>query len=360
MGDPETSGREDVPAEGAVSGEAPGALAALEEQLSQEVPLLLESMNRTSAEVNMFEARAGEAQQRYQDLLAEWSQMYESLHAQFGSAIDRVKPYFDAAQVFAATSQRVQGAVREFSTASSLHARAKERLNELERSMEPGAHNVPLDGDMQEGLSRATVEVTRCQRERDRLEGEYAKVLREYQKSQEDLEAWRAHIGDTTIKRTLPCFRQLHQQQLKLASEQNRARASTPSATAPGPRRAPTAPPCASWTASAPPSTRRGETTPRPGRRPRRRRPAPGGPARRGPRRPPSRRTPQRRRRRWLRRSRASSARSARAARRGRRVLRRGRRRPPCRRRRTTGRSRERRRSLCGLDVVDVDHLGGL
>ncbi|CAK0821412.1 unnamed protein product [Prorocentrum cordatum] len=177
MGDPETSGREDVPAEGAVSGEAPGALAALEEQLSQEVPLLLESMNRTSAEVNMFEARAGEAQQRYQDLLAEWSQMYESLHAQFGSAIDRVKPYFDAAQVFAATSQRVQGAVREFSTASSLHARAKERLNELERSMEPGAHNVPLDGDMQEGLSRATVEVTRCQRERDRLEGEYAKGL---------------------------------------------------------------------------------------------------------------------------------------------------------------------------------------
>ncbi|CAK0789333.1 unnamed protein product [Prorocentrum cordatum] len=233
MRDPEMSGHEDgepaapcpsqdTPVECALSREVPSALAALEEQLSQEVPLLLESMNRTSAEVNMFEARAGEAQRRYQDLLADWSQMYESLHAQFGSAIDRVKPYFDAAQVFAAASQRVQGAVREFSTASSQHARAKERLNELERIMEPGSHNVLLDGEMQDGLSRATVEVTRCQRERDRLEGEYAKALKEYQKSQRDLEAWRAHIGDATIKRTLPCFRQLHQQQLKLASEQNR------------------------------------------------------------------------------------------------------------------------------------------
>ncbi|CAK0830504.1 unnamed protein product, partial [Prorocentrum cordatum] len=51
---------------------------------------------------------------------------------------------------------------------------------------------------------------------------EYARALREYQEAQAIHDSWRAQIGDTVIKRTLPCFKQLQQHQLTLASEQNR------------------------------------------------------------------------------------------------------------------------------------------
>lgn len=197
-------------------------LERLECELTKEVPALLETMNRASDEVNLFEQRASEAQRRYKALLEQWSRCYEDLRAQHGVAIDRVKPYFDAAQVLNAASHRVQGVVREFSAASSQHQRAKEELREVETSLEFGAHQMQLEPEQQDGLSRATVRLLKCQQERDGREQDYARALREYQEAQEALDAWRAQIGDALIKRTLPCFKQLQQHQLTLASEQNR------------------------------------------------------------------------------------------------------------------------------------------
>lgn len=190
--------------------------------MTSQVPHLLETMNRTSGEVNALERHLSEAQVRYQKLLQQWSRLYEDLRANYGTSIDRVKPYFDAAQVFNGASQRVNAVVREFSAAASQHSQAKVELRSIEVKLAYGAHKVQLDREQQDGLSRATVKVLRCQQERDRREQEYAKVLREYQEAHEALEGWKSQIGESTIKRTLPCFRLLQQHQNSLADEQQR------------------------------------------------------------------------------------------------------------------------------------------
>merc|ERR1719253_1788335 len=118
MGGPSAPPLHEQHAEAAPDGED-DELAQRERELTKEVPTLLEAMNRASDEVNLFERRAGEAQGRYRALLEQWSRCYEDLRSQHGVAIDRVKPFFDAAQVLSAASHRVQGVVREFSAASS-------------------------------------------------------------------------------------------------------------------------------------------------------------------------------------------------------------------------------------------------
>lgn len=197
-------------------------LAAHEAALTQEVPNLLEAMNRSSVDVNTLERQVSDAQDRYKKLLGQWSRAYEELRAEHGNAIDRVKPYFDAAQVSNTALTRVNCVVREFQAASSQHALAKTELRTIEEQLEFGAHMVQLDGSQQDGLSRATVRVLRCQQERDGCEQEYARVLREYQEAQQAVDAWREQIGDATIKRFFPCFRHLQQQQITLTSEQAR------------------------------------------------------------------------------------------------------------------------------------------
>lgn len=193
--------------------------AELEEResvLRQEVPALLDSMNRASSEINELERQAEETQTRYRQLLAAASRLYEDLRTQYGSAIDKARPYYEAAQALSEASQRVQGAVREFSAAASRHGQAKQELRTIEERLAYGAHKVTLDREQQSGLSIATVRVLRCQQERDRSEQEYARALREYQDAQEQSELQRAKAGDAIIRRALPCFRQLqnHQQEL--------------------------------------------------------------------------------------------------------------------------------------------------
>lgn len=204
------------------SSTAEDVLAAKEAELTSEVPNLLESMNRTSDEVNMFERRAAESQERYKQLLEQWSCHYEDLRSQYGNAIDRVKPYFDAAQAFKAASDRVQAVVREFSAAASQHSQSKEELRAIERRLEFGAHKVQLDRESQDGLSRATVRVLKCRQERDRREQEYADSLREYEETKEVLEGWKLQLGESMIKRYQPCFRQLQLHQSTLAAERYR------------------------------------------------------------------------------------------------------------------------------------------
>mmetsp|Transcript_38902 Transcript_38902/g.91628 ORF Transcript_38902/g.91628 Transcript_38902/m.91628 type:complete len:441 (-) Transcript_38902:61-1383(-) len=199
------------------------SLLALEEELSRPVPELLETMNHASSEVNTLERQAGEAQVSHRQLLDRWTRMHEELRGEHGSAFDRARPYFDAIQVLTNVSERVQAIVREFSAATSQHEEAKAELRSIERSLAYGAHQVTLDGDQQDGLSRATVKVLLCQQERDRREQEYARTLREYTEAQEAAEAWKAQIGESTIRRLTPCFRSLAQHQSELAAEQARA-----------------------------------------------------------------------------------------------------------------------------------------
>jgi len=201
---------------------APQCLYAVEQELTKAVPALLEAMNLNSTEVNVIERQLGESQDRYRELLEQWSSLYEELRAQHGSRIDRVRPYFEASQVLHAASRCVQSAVREFSAAASLHAQAKAELRLIENDLAYGAHKVRLNRDQQDDLSRTTVRVLKCQEDRDSSEQEYAKALRDFQEAQENVEAWRVQIGESTIRRTLPCFRRLQKHQVALASEQSR------------------------------------------------------------------------------------------------------------------------------------------
>jgi len=197
-------------------------LVAREKDLTKEVPVLLDSMNRAASEVNVLERQLGDSQERHRRLLEQWSRLYEDLRRQYGPAIDGAKPYFDAAEVLSAASHRAQSIVREFSAAASQHSQAKAELRCIEEGLAYGAHKVSLDRDQQENLSRATVNVLRCQQIRDKCEQEYANVLQEFQEAQEVVDARRGEIGEAAIRRTAPCFRKLQQHQLELAAEQNR------------------------------------------------------------------------------------------------------------------------------------------
>lgn len=195
---------------------------AKEAELTQEVPTVLDNMNRAAGEVNTFERKATECQARYRQLLDRWSRAYEELRSQHGSAIDRVKPFFDAAQALNAAAHRVEAMTREFSAANSLQSQAKEELRSIEMDLAFGAHKVRLDGSQQDRLSKATVRVVRCTEDRDRREQEYARALKEYKEAQELCDSLRKEIGTVLIKRFGDCFRQLQHHQDLLAVEQQR------------------------------------------------------------------------------------------------------------------------------------------
>mmetsp|Transcript_80654 Transcript_80654/g.127416 ORF Transcript_80654/g.127416 Transcript_80654/m.127416 type:complete len:306 (+) Transcript_80654:86-1003(+) len=198
------------------------SLAAKEAELTKEVPQLLETMNKTSEEVNLFERKASEAQERYRKLLEQWSRVYEELRSHYGSSIDRVKPYFEAAATFRSASERVQVVMKEFCAAASQYSQAKADLRNIETRLAYGAHKVRLDRDQQDGLSRATVRVLKCRQDRDRREQDYAESLREYEEAKQACESWRSQLGDALIKRYEPVFRQLQQHQSTLRTERQR------------------------------------------------------------------------------------------------------------------------------------------
>jgi len=102
----------------------------------------------------------------------------------------------------------------------SQHMQSKRDLRAIDEELAYGAHRVELDGSQQDGLSRATVRVLKCQQERDRRETDYAVVLHQYQEAQEETDVLRSQIGNATIKRTMPCFKELQNYHHTLAAEQ--------------------------------------------------------------------------------------------------------------------------------------------
>jgi len=171
-------------------------LTLKEDKLRQQVPSLLDTMNRASSEANSLELRVGDAQRCYKTKLADWSKLYDGLRLSQGQAFARVKPYYFASQELKATSHHVQAVAREFSEASVQHSRAVE--------------------------ARDDCEAARLKGERDRLEEQYVHTLSEYQAAQKVLEDLRTHLGDAAISRASPHFELLQERQMSLAIEYNR------------------------------------------------------------------------------------------------------------------------------------------
>lgn len=178
------------------AGDAEEDVSFAEEQLTRQVPILLDSMNKASTEANSLELRLDEAQQRYKERLAGWSELYDGLRVTQGREFAIVKPYYFASLELKATSHHMQVVAREFSEASLEYTRAL----------------ADLDCD----------EAARLKLERDRLEALYGNCLGEYQAAQKALEGLRVHIGNAAISRTSPCLEMLQEQQMRLASEYNR------------------------------------------------------------------------------------------------------------------------------------------
>jgi predicted nucleic acid-binding Zn-ribbon protein len=179
-------------------------------------------MNRASADVITLARQLGDAQSNHRALMDQLGRLYEDMRAQYGSSIDRARPYLEVQESLNTAWQRVQSAVRDFSAASSQHSQAKAELRSVEERLAYGAHNVALDSRQQDGLSRATVRVLRCQNERDSLERDYTVAFKEYQELHPVAEARRAQVGDSTIRKAQPGFKMLQQHQQKLAAEQSR------------------------------------------------------------------------------------------------------------------------------------------
>jgi len=169
---------------------------AEEEVLRRQVPVLLDTMNRSSTDANSLEFRAGEAQRRYKARLAEWSQLYDGLRVTQGESFSRVKPYYFASQELKAASSHMQVVAREFSEVSSQYATASENLDFLEAA--------------------------RLKDDRDLLEDDYVHSLIAFQSAQKVLESLRAQLGDDLISRASPHFEMLQEQQMSLAIEYNR------------------------------------------------------------------------------------------------------------------------------------------
>jgi len=83
-----------------------------------------------------------------------------------------------------------------------------------------GAHSVRLERDQQDCLSQATVELLRRQQERDRCERECVHALQACREARWALESRHSQIGDGTIRRALPCLRELQCHQSTLVAEQ--------------------------------------------------------------------------------------------------------------------------------------------
>lgn len=199
-----------------------GETSDQEQDLTREVPSLLELMNHASSEVNSLESQLCHARERHSRFLVEWSRLHEDMLAQHGRSICRAKPYFDAAQVLHVAMQHVQDAVREFSASAARHTRSKRELQVVEEQLLHGNRGTMLNVASQEKLAHATLEVQRCQTEHDKCEQECARALHDCKKARDSLMAWRSRLGPLAIQRVQPCFQQLHQHQLRLATEQAR------------------------------------------------------------------------------------------------------------------------------------------
>lgn len=191
-----------------------------EQELTASVPDLLESMNVASQNLNECESRLAEEERRYNNMVAHRVKLNETLRAHYGSAlVDRASPYFEVSAELQKTSETVQNLVREYGEVMATYEQSKAWLRNIEQSLQYGAHDVRLDAQQQEQLSKATMRVLVAQQQRDHLETCYAKVLGDFQHAQSQEEARRREIGSTCINKARPCFKVIERYQLDLKTK---------------------------------------------------------------------------------------------------------------------------------------------
>eukprot|EP00429_Kryptoperidinium_foliaceum_P130961 CAMPEP_0176269192 /NCGR_PEP_ID=MMETSP0121_2-20121125/44066_1 /TAXON_ID=160619 /ORGANISM="Kryptoperidinium foliaceum, Strain CCMP 1326" /LENGTH=113 /DNA_ID=CAMNT_0017609315 /DNA_START=45 /DNA_END=383 /DNA_ORIENTATION=+ len=78
-----------------------------EEELTAEVPQLLEAMNRAAGELNDLELAGSAARRRHREHLAAWRRRYEELLAEYGAkALDRASALLSADDAMGAAEAR--------------------------------------------------------------------------------------------------------------------------------------------------------------------------------------------------------------------------------------------------------------
>eukprot|EP00440_Ansanella_granifera_P024349 gb/GFBE01026450.1/.p1 GENE.gb/GFBE01026450.1/~~gb/GFBE01026450.1/.p1 ORF type:complete len:288 (+),score=58.91 gb/GFBE01026450.1/:1-864(+) len=201
-------------------------LEAREKELTERVPALLERMNDASTQVNTLEAEFNAAQARYKRLLTEWSKLYEDLRAQHGGAIsgaiDRTRPYFEAASALEVERSREKCASRALLIAKKQQARAEAELKSIEDRFCYGAHEVMLRPGQQDLLSASTAQVLQRRRERKTCELERSCAAQAVREARAQLDAELSKVGASAIRSVKPCFALLQQLQGALTCEQDR------------------------------------------------------------------------------------------------------------------------------------------
>merc|ERR1712079_392245 len=93
-------------------------------------------------------------------------QLYGGLHANYGTAMDQARTYFEAVTTLNAASRRMKSAAREFSTGASLYTLAH---NTVEKQVASCAFAIP--------------QVVQCHLDHSRCEQEYMDALHVYKKA---------------------------------------------------------------------------------------------------------------------------------------------------------------------------------
>lgn len=185
-------------------------LARQEQDLTSSVPELLEAMNASSQRLNDCESRLAEEEKNYYKLAEACDIVIEELHRKYGhAAVERARPYFEVVEEVQRASDAVQGFVRQYGDVMASCEQSRDWLKHIEENLQYGAHDVRLDPQQQEQLSKATLSVMITQQERDHLEINYATVLGDFQNSQKIQEERRKELGKKFIEKLRPCFNQI-------------------------------------------------------------------------------------------------------------------------------------------------------
>eukprot|EP00391_Amoebophrya_sp_Ameob2_P008410 CAMPEP_0178999322 /NCGR_PEP_ID=MMETSP0795-20121207/9987_1 /TAXON_ID=88552 /ORGANISM="Amoebophrya sp., Strain Ameob2" /LENGTH=674 /DNA_ID=CAMNT_0020692065 /DNA_START=92 /DNA_END=2113 /DNA_ORIENTATION=+ len=187
-----------------------GSDHAAEDSLRARVPDLLEGMNRASERTNEYERRAADARKRHASLLNQWKMAYRQMRSVRGREIDLARPFFEQEERKERSELEMYHALQGFTDAQEVHETAKEDLRRLEEAFGGwGAHEVRLEIEEQEAVSRQTLLIMSAQQDRDRCEQVYAAALRKFVAACDGLEKRRGELGSWMVEEIRPLFRQM-------------------------------------------------------------------------------------------------------------------------------------------------------
>lgn len=199
-------------------------LERIEQELRKPVPQLLDAMVEHQCLSNECQRDLDAAHGRYKVRVACTASLHEELRGQHGAdALDRAKPVEEAACQADRAGHRARAALREFHASAACHALATVELRELEERVAAWSEDQAAMSRLQrEGLVRATLQLVRCQEDRNEREQAYRLALQRHQHAAQRAEDSRQLIGETLARAVEPGLRQLRQHQETLSDEQLR------------------------------------------------------------------------------------------------------------------------------------------